>query len=194
MTITYQLKFLGYWHCGSGLSGGAEADAGVIKDAQGLPFVPGKTIKGLLKDAAFEMVQGNTEKQNLIDILFGYTAMSATRGDGGNGKASRTHAGSASFSNAELPLPERMEAAGELSHYLYDILASTSIDEKTGTAENQTLRSIEVVVPLTLHGSIRMDACSDEEKALLKACLKWVRAAGAHRNRGLGRCVFTNIN
>ena len=48
-TLTYQIQFHSYWHCGSGLAAGAGVDALVVKDANGLPFVPGKTIKGLLR-------------------------------------------------------------------------------------------------------------------------------------------------
>ena len=49
MDITYTIEFFSYWHCGSGLSAGADVDSLVIKDAIGMPFVPGKTIKGLIR-------------------------------------------------------------------------------------------------------------------------------------------------
>ena len=42
MTINYELKFFDYWHVSSGLSGGAALDSYVVKDAAGLPYVPGK--------------------------------------------------------------------------------------------------------------------------------------------------------
>lgn len=44
-SITYSIEFLGHWHCGSGLAAGAL----VVKDAQGPPFVPGRTVKGLVR-------------------------------------------------------------------------------------------------------------------------------------------------
>ena len=52
MTINYELKFFDYWHVSSGLSGGAALDSYVVKDSAGLPYVPGKTIKGLVREAA----------------------------------------------------------------------------------------------------------------------------------------------
>ena len=54
-TIYYDLEFFSDWHCGSGLASGAEADAVVIKDRNGLPYVPGKTLKGLIKEAYMQL-------------------------------------------------------------------------------------------------------------------------------------------
>jgi CRISPR/Cas system CMR subunit Cmr4 (Cas7 group RAMP superfamily) len=51
-TIEYQIEFFSEWHCGSGLAAGADVDALVVKDKDKLPFVPGKTIKGLIREAA----------------------------------------------------------------------------------------------------------------------------------------------
>ena len=52
MTINYELKFFDYWHVSSGLCGGAALDSYVAKDSAGFPYVPGKTIKGLVREAA----------------------------------------------------------------------------------------------------------------------------------------------
>ena len=49
--LTIKIEFFSPWHCGSGLSAGADADSLVIKDINGLPFIPGKTIKGLIREA-----------------------------------------------------------------------------------------------------------------------------------------------
>lgn len=192
MKLTYHLKFLGYWHCGSGLSGGAEADDSVIRDAEGLPFVPGKTIKGLLRDAALEMGHfDNDIDEDSVQSLFGHVEMDITDTD--REIVRRTHAGSAFFSNAEMLPAERADAIAGLAPYLFDILSSTSIDAETGTAKHQTLRSIEVTVPIVLEGCIEFPGDAREVELILK-CLKWVRTAGAHRNRGLGRCAFTVVN
>lgn len=48
--LTIKIEFFSPWHCGSGLSAGADADSLVIKDINGLPFIPGKTIKGLIRE------------------------------------------------------------------------------------------------------------------------------------------------
>ncbi len=51
MDIRYKIQFHTFWHCGSGLASGADADLLVIKDKDGIPYVPGKTVKGLLREA-----------------------------------------------------------------------------------------------------------------------------------------------
>lgn len=57
-TIRYTIEFFSDWHCGSGLASGAEADSVVIKDRSGLPYVPGKTLKGLVREA-FDVLYGD---------------------------------------------------------------------------------------------------------------------------------------
>ena len=49
--LNIKIEFFSPWHCGSGLSAGADADSLVIKDTNGLPYIPGKTIKGLIREA-----------------------------------------------------------------------------------------------------------------------------------------------
>ena len=73
MDITYTIEFFSYWHCGSGLSAGADVDSLVIKDAKGMPFVPGKTIKGLIREAAETLTCLAPDKypsQKIIDKSF----------------------------------------------------------------------------------------------------------------------------
>ena len=55
--IKYKITFYSNWHCGSGLAAGADTDELVIKDRNGLPYVPGRTIKGLLREAAMMLSQ-----------------------------------------------------------------------------------------------------------------------------------------
>ena len=46
-TIDYTICFFSPWHCGSGTSAGADVDELVVKDKNGMPYIPGKTLKGL---------------------------------------------------------------------------------------------------------------------------------------------------
>lgn len=176
MTLEYKLTFLSDWHCGSGLSGGAEADAIVIKDELNLPYVPGKSIKGLIRDALLEIsdVNFSLSRESISSIL---------------GTAESTSA--IYFSNAELPKPEKLEIAGDLSHFLYRNIASTRI-ESSGTAKEGSLRFKEITMPLALEGKIA-GIQTEEQAKILKMALQWVRGLGVNRNRGLGRCKFEVI-
>ena len=49
--MRYKIEFFSYWHCGSGQTAGADVDELVVRDVSGLPFVPGRTLKGLLREA-----------------------------------------------------------------------------------------------------------------------------------------------
>lgn len=67
--IHYKIEFFNEWHTGSGLSAGADVDDLVIKDKDNLPFVPGKTIKGLLRQAVEEILEFKGEYDNKRDDL-----------------------------------------------------------------------------------------------------------------------------
>lgn len=70
-------------------------------------------------------------------------------------------------------------------------LASTAIQESTGTAKKNTLRKIEVVVPCTLEGEIIN--IPDAFVPYIEIGLKLIKRLGENRNRGLGRCSFNNF-
>ena len=52
ITVWLTFELLGYWHVGSGRGSGAAEDASVIKTPDGWPYVPGKAVKGLVREAA----------------------------------------------------------------------------------------------------------------------------------------------
>jgi len=187
MEIKYQIELLSCWHCGSGLDSGLTADLLVIKDENDLPYIPGKTIKGLLKDALREMMAFDKPLQDVINEVFGHEEK---EGD----KVVRTYAGMASFSNATLPEEERKEiTSNNLQRYLYRNIASTAINEQ-GVAKAKSLRTMEVCIPVTLTGEIHFDKISDDIQRELSNAMKWTRYLGSGRNRGLGRCKWSIVN
>lgn len=170
MTLKYRLEFYDYWHISSGLSAGARLDSTVIKTSDNLPYVAGKIIKGLSREMA--------------DLLEDLAFVQECFGKEG------TEMGKCYFSNAVLVgTTAKQITENNLQENLYDILASTKIDDKTGTAEDNSLREIEVVVPLTLVGEIR-DIPSKEAFDKMAQSLKMIKRMGLNRNRGLGRCDF----
>ncbi len=188
MKLDYRIEILSDWHCGTGLDSGSDADALVIKDEYDLPFIPGKTIKGLLRDALREIAQVDEKMKDCIPKIFGKEAK-----EGLSGMAQPSVPGSAFFSNAGLSDEEREDIArNKLQAYLYRRIASTQID-KYGIAQDKSLRTIEVCRPLTLYGCIE-GINNVEDRNALKMAMQWCRYMGAHRNRGLGRCRFVFLN
>lgn len=179
--MKYKIHLLSDWHCGSGLGAGAESDNEVLKDKNGFPYIPGKTIKGLLKDALMEMPDAFVDKKR-VEKVFGYEEK------GNEGEVIRTYRGSGFFSNATVSLEEENDVEPEWIELLYRNIASTSINEN-GVAKPKTLRRMEVCMPVTLEGAV--EGLEDkEEKDLIEKAMKWVRHLGVNRNRGLGRCKF----
>ncbi len=167
--IKYEIKFLDYWHLSSGLSAGSTLDSSVVKDKDGIAYIPGKTIKGLAREMAEEL-----NDDDFVQECFGDEGI----------KAGKLH-----FSNATIKDDTKKQILEHaLQDNLYDQIASTKINED-GIAENKTLREIEVVIPLTLEGYI--DNIPDKHKENIKRSLKLIKRMGLNRNRGLGRCEVT---
>ena len=169
MTLHYKLKFFDYWHLSSGLSAGAKLDSTVTKDADGIPYASGKTVKGLVREMA----------EILYDDLF------IKRCFGGEGIDS----GKCYFKNASLKKSTKDEiVSNRLQSNLYETLAFTKVEN--GIAVDNSLREIEVVIPITLHGEI-LDIESKDDYEKLAKSLRMIKRMGLNRNRGLGRCEFT---
>lgn len=185
-TIKYEICFHTYWHCGSGLAAGADVDALVIKDRDNLPYVPGKTIKGLIREAVDNLrVYKN---YNVHDDL--YFDVFGMNNDGKSDIKDVKHKKSISFfSNAVINRHDEIAAKG-LQRFMYSTVASTAIDSN-GIAKNHSLRRMEVVIPCSLEGYIT--DVPEDMVALLADSFKYVKNMGVNRNRGLGRCSIKEI-
>lgn len=182
MLATLNIQIHNYWHAGSGKGRGADVDAVVLKSDAGLPYLPGRTVKGLLREGLQTCEDAGLVKTGRTDALFGTAAK--------EGKPDSSKSGLLFFGNAELPETAWLSssAGAPLQKALFTTLASTKIDEN-GIALDKTLRSIEVVVPVTLVAPIEgPDQDSHWFEDISKAC-HLVRAIGSHRTRGLGRCT-----
>ncbi len=194
-TLTFAMQ--SYWHIGAGQEGGAYADALALKNPAGLPYLPGKSIKGLMKEA-FKIAQRNnwfdTNIDSLITVLFGceHTAGSSAQG-------------LLQFTSAELSPEECAYFTAQPSHKkkLYKVIASTAIDAKSGVAKKNSLRSIEVCVPITLNSLVELntnhpnfqrycDELTEKLSTWLAAVVSLVTELGAKRHRGLGQAFVTS--
>lgn len=194
-TINYTINFFSEWHTGSGLTSGSDLDALVIKDRDGLPYIPGRTLKGLLKEAADELSElGLKEwKPEFIQLIFGKSS--------GNPKNSEdisdpeendpTQKGSCFFSNATLSSElSTVVLTNQLSSFFYRSIASTAIESNRGIAKKHSLRIMETTIPCVLYAEIADFPENPEFRVQLDLCMKWIKRLGQNRNRGLGRCQF----
>lgn len=180
MKIEYSIQLHTYWHCGSGLAAGADLDALVIKDDRELPYIPGKTIKGLVKEA--------------VDDLLTYEKVSSTpdgyvKTFGYFDNKDKKEKAATFFSNAALSSKEaEVIKSNGLTRYLYTSLANTAIDEK-GIAKDHSLRKVEATLPCTLEGEI-LDIPDQEMADYIVKAMNLIKNLGMDRNRGLGRCTW----
>jgi CRISPR/Cas system CSM-associated protein Csm3 (group 7 of RAMP superfamily) len=177
MKIHYKIEMLSDWHVGSGLDSGADADNIVLKDDDNLPYIPGKTIKGLLKDSLLDIADVDESITSDIETYFGKV-----------NKDKSTESGNLFFSDAHISEDEKEDiTSNHLSNQLYKNIASTRIDEN-GIAKRNSLRVMEVCIPISLAGEIEGEKI---DESLFEKAFKWTRHLGVNRNRGLGRCIIT---
>lgn len=182
MKIKYEIQLHTYWHCGSGLAAGADVKALAIKDKYGLPFIPGKTIKGLVREAVDEMLtlkSDSVEATEEYKKTFGYFAKDAKT----------MERSEAFFTNACLREKESdaIKSNG-LAKFMFDSVSQTAI-EKEGVALKNSLRKIQVALPCVLEGEILNVPATME--TTIKDGLKFIKCLGIGRYRGLGRCTIT---
>jgi len=192
-TLSFQLNLdiRSYWRAGSGDGGGAYADLLVIKK-QGLPYLPGKQLKGLLKNAMTTCVQAQVNSnpkiipKTIIDELFG--------------QEGATSKGLIEISNATLPVIEKqwlLEDKGRIK-MLYHTKDSQAVDYATGTTKPGSLRTMEVAVPMQLCAEINLTSAIngyniEQIKKWMEYSCQLITHIGANRNRGLGRVNITLV-
>lgn len=181
---------------GDGVAG--LVDEEVEHDAvTGLPFLRGRTLKGLLVEECANLLYalegqgspGLADFRKHARFLFG--------------QAGSTLEDDALMRVGAALLPEELRAAveadvkaspprllpAEVLESLTAIRRQTAVDERTGAPDEGSLRSLRVVLRgTTLVARLDFHAPPDEDAlALLAACVLALRRAGTGRNRGRGR-------
>jgi CRISPR/Cas system CSM-associated protein Csm3 (group 7 of RAMP superfamily) len=200
--MTLKFEFLSYWHCSSGKGDGPGADLLAIRDASGLPYIPGKTVKGLLRNAVdwLDELESGEERIDTATDMFG----TAIPSDGKErvstleGFRHRTMAGRLRIDSAELghDVTQRRQwrawAMSDVGKRQIQFLATTVASTRMngdGVADDGSLRMVEVIVPLTLYADVESDAQSDLNR--IGDALPLLREMGTGRNRGYGRVMVS---
>ena len=180
--IKYQIEFFSHWHIGSGLSVAGDVDMAVLKDKNHLPYIPGKTLKGLLRHAAetIHIFQKELITNQFIEEVFGKKT---------GPEDNEESAGHCFFSNAYLSTNLQNHIDRDQSSYCYQKIASTAICVKKGVAKDTSLRKMEVTIPLVLLAEVAEVKTIWEPQ--FEIIMKMVKRIGLARHRGLGRCEFS---
>lgn len=203
MALNLNIELLSDSLFGAGHGRAGEVDIEPELDpATGLPVIGGRTLKGLLVEAAADILYsaeqaGSPGLDRLRD--------SASRLFGRPGSDLKSR-GALRVSTATMPadlhqavLAAIGEGSGSISRKdvisredvveaLTIIRRQTAIDTETDAPKKGSLRSgrlvmrgMELSAPITLEGEIH-----DDDLALLDACARSVRRAGSNRTRGMG--------
>lgn len=188
------------WHVGSGGGRPGSVDSLVRRDADGLPYVPAKTLTGMWRDACEQLVRGldgGSEEgswSEWVDVLFGDQPSLAVEARDAAPRAS-------AISIRPLRLPEVLrKALGArplVAAGLTFVKPGVALDPGTGTAKDDQLRFEEMVRGGTvLEGRCTLELPGDDEQrrtafALLVVASRLVKRIGGGRRRGSGRCELT---
>lgn len=177
-----EFNILSYWQVRSGAGDMGTFDARPVRDAQGMPVIPGRQVKGLCRQAVYDAAKlFKAEYEGVLPILFGGTT--SAKGE--------PIAGVLRFDDARLPEAHYQAIAGKpnLIAGLFVTRRNTAMT-KDGVARPHSLRFEEMVVPLTLEANVEAlaEAPSDWKEKLTKA-LPLLNAVGSDRTRGLGRVI-----
>ncbi|MBL0078905.1 MAG: hypothetical protein IPP53_07255 [Bacteroidetes bacterium] len=178
----------------AGRGGDADADVNILYDEMGFPYINGRRLKGLLKEAAYNvLIRLGGNNMDLMVSIFG----------------TATQKGKLRFANAILPDSKykahilaynndekngiKISKAQILSKYT-SIINQTTIahfDEKDnnykGTAKEKSLRKFRAIQPnIVFDWSLDTKNCTAVENALLVLALIELRNIGTRRNRGNG--------
>jgi CRISPR-associated protein Csx10 len=163
-------------------------DSDVIFDNYGIPYIPAKRIKGLLRDSAEDVLafSGFSPKNNLIEEIFGNEII--------QGKCLFENVYIENYNDIKRELEcllQKNEYKNILTRtnilsYYTTILQQTAIDEN-GIAKEHSLRTIRAIKPdIEFYGYIDDSRLSKSAKALLYLAIKNLRRLGLNRNVGWG--------
>ena len=181
--LEIELQFFSDFSIGTGQGLAGVLDNTVVKTLQGLPSIPGQTIKGVLRDNCRELVKilnlpKEGDPDSPVDLIFG---------------------------NPFLPAAFRFPSAYLCNESMYTSIQDhltqgewhNQIEVNSGTAKKDHLfsretASKELVFSFTITETIGEKAePQDRDRALLIATLLFTKYIGGKRKRGRGRCRFS---
>lgn len=205
--LAYRLTFDSPFHCGTGLPKGL-IDRAVARDGEKYLYVPGSTIKGILREHCEVVARAHglsvrdphdenaaikafTHGPDIVERIFG----------------SRRREGCLFFDNATMPLDQRefFDGPKKQKAHLFmqtETRAQTAISRRTRTVKQGALYTSEFgVSDLCFDGKIHgilmgvanelSDLPGPYSLFLLIAGLRAAQRIGANRSVGIGRCRFS---
>ena len=193
--FTLEVAALSPLHLGSGRAD-VNVDAEVVHDRAGLPYFPGKRLKGLIYESALEVLEMselaglNLFTEEEMEELFQHNVQSDTQLTIPNLQLASEEAArqmEEDWLYLQQHYPDLVSAQDVLSLYT-SLRYQTMIDRETGTAAETSLRNIRAVDEgLVFCGTVRLKGGTRKKLTILALALRNLSQAGMKRNRGFGR-------
>ena len=204
MHLNLRLKLLSdaTFSRGDGVAGLIDAEI-EYETGTGLPFVRGRTLKGLLVEECANIMyalQGMRESELQIAAHFLFGEPGSTLGTAAQMRVGRAQMPSELRDAIIYSLEDRKNplTTAQVLESLTTIRRQTAVDTATGAPEQTSLRSLRAVVRETQFvARLSFPNVTDESgldsaaKGLLAACVLGLRRGGLGRNRGSGRLQAT---
>lgn len=201
-----KITFSSDWSVGSGAGIPGSVDRQVLRDADGLPYIPGKTLTGIMRDAAefvADIRDGHESARRwrgVLISLFGTQPETHERRDVIGDVQIEARGAAIGMNSAELNADVRAllndHRSLGLKQALFAVRPGVTIDRGIGRSEDGKLFSTERVrsdCELTA-SVIAFRELSGDERALLDDAVKAVRRIGGKRRRGAGCCRLAWID
>lgn len=190
--FTVTMSFRSDWIIGTGRGIPGGVDEVVRRDADGLPFVPGKSVKGMLRDAAEQVARSfDTAPEgrwhDWLAVLFGAAS------NPGVLQVRSLHL--AAPIRDRIGLRSTAADAAEIRAELIVVRAGVAIERKSRTARPDHLRFGERArAGIDVQGEWTLELDGDEGaevpaelELLLRAGVRLIDHVGKHRRRGAGK-------
>ncbi|MBQ6119132.1 MAG: hypothetical protein IJK98_07860 [Clostridia bacterium] len=186
----YEVALLSDTCCGSGTGNGSDVDVTASFDERGLPVIPAKRLRGLLRENALLLCEEADTPYGREDVLSLF---------GDSGRTSRL-----TVDNAEPEHAEEIRAAlaglkkyspNEVKAVFTVKRAQTAVSRESGTADKGSLRVTEVVKKgekFFCGVSVKNPAAHDA--AIIEDAFAVLRGIGMDRNRGLGEVACRKVS
>jgi hypothetical protein len=171
-------------------------DIEVEHDELGIPFVGGKTIRGLLRDTWLSMQDIFPEFQEAGGRVFGISQDMEEKAILRFGDA-MVDQNTLQWIKVALTRERSPFSKNEILESLTEIRWQTAENRETGAPEETTLRSVRVVIPgIKLKASLFwFEEPTSEDLSVLSLTLLATRHGGLSRHRGKGHiCLTLNGN
>jgi CRISPR-associated protein Csx10 len=202
VTGTLKINMLSDWHIGSGAGRPGSIDRLVQRDQDRLPYIPAKSLIGIIRDSCELVAQGldngnHGAWQQWVNWLFGEQQ---PQEDGNRTlenlpKVAQISVRSAHFSQS---IRDAFQGKVLLQSMTTFVKPGVKINAHTGSALDQHLRFEEMTrsgAVLEASYDLNLAELSPEQQAVAQALLvtgvSMVERLGAKRRRGAGRCQIT---